>query len=193
MRRLLRCLPLLPALLSAQAPAPSAAPSRIARVIVSPAQREVAAGDTLRLTAEARDAAGAIVPGVQFRFSATGGRFEGTVDQTGLVTAGATGTMPIAVAAILPGERPVVERNGTLIMVDDDRLPLQPGERIERRRVRFRTLGCYPLTGAVESAATTLQDIVLELLQSRQSERQGRVIDHDAAASMEKKKREGYF
>ncbi len=110
MRRLLRCLPLLPALLSAQAPAPSAAPSRIARVIVSPAQREVAAGDTLRLTAEARDAAGAIVPGVQFRFSATGGRFEGTVDQTGLVTAGATGTMPIAVAAILPGERPVVER-----------------------------------------------------------------------------------
>ena len=110
MRRLLRCLPLLPALLSAQAPAPSAAPSRIARVIVSPAQREVAAGDTLRLTAEARDAGGAIVPGVQFRFSATGGRFEGTVDQTGLVTAGATGTMPIAVAAILPGERPVVER-----------------------------------------------------------------------------------
>jgi sulfate adenylyltransferase subunit 2 len=90
-------------------------------------------------------------------------------------------------------ERPVVDRNGTLLMVDDDRMRLLPGERIERRRVRFRTLGCYPLTGAVESSATTLEDIVLELLQSRQSERQGRVIDHDAAASMEKKKREGYF
>ncbi|MEY2734292.1 MAG: hypothetical protein RL340_1351, partial [Gemmatimonadota bacterium] len=110
MRRLLRCLPLLPALLSAQSPAPSAAPSRIARVIVSPAQREVAAGDTLRLTAEARDAAGAVIPGVQFRFSATGGRFEGNVDQSGLVTSGSTGILPVAVAAILPGERPVVER-----------------------------------------------------------------------------------
>jgi sulfate adenylyltransferase subunit 2 len=90
-------------------------------------------------------------------------------------------------------ERPVVDRDGTLLVIDDDRMRLLPGERIERRRVRFRTLGCYPLTGAVESSATTLQDIVLELLQSRQSERQGRVIDHDAAASMEKKKREGYF
>jgi sulfate adenylyltransferase subunit 2 len=90
-------------------------------------------------------------------------------------------------------ERAVVDRGGTLLLVDDGRMRLLPGERIERRRVRFRTLGCYPLTGAVESSATTLQDIVLELLQSRQSERQGRVIDHDAAASMEKKKREGYF
>jgi sulfate adenylyltransferase subunit 2 len=89
--------------------------------------------------------------------------------------------------------RPVVEREGAIFVVDDDRMRLLPGDRIERRMVRFRTLGCYPLTGAVESSATTLQDIVLELLQSRQSERQGRVIDHDASASMEKKKREGYF
>ncbi|NBX25758.1 MAG: sulfate adenylyltransferase subunit CysD [Planctomycetes bacterium] len=89
--------------------------------------------------------------------------------------------------------RPVVEREGAIFLVDDDRMRLLPGDRIERRMVRFRTLGCYPLTGAVESSATTLQDIVLELLQSRQSERQGRVIDHDSAASMEKKKREGYF
>ncbi|MBM3884787.1 MAG: Ig-like domain-containing protein [Gemmatimonadetes bacterium] len=104
---------LFPAVVAAQAPAPTAAPaapSRIARVIVTPAQREVAAGDTLRLRAEARDASGAVVPGVQFRFSATGGRFEGNVDQSGLVTSGSTGILPVAVAAILPGERPVVER-----------------------------------------------------------------------------------
>jgi len=89
--------------------------------------------------------------------------------------------------------RPVVGRGGVLIMVDDDRLPLEPGERPETRRVRFRTLGCYPLTGAVESAATTLQDIVEELRQSRWSERQGRLIDNDEEAAMERKKREGYF
>jgi sulfate adenylyltransferase subunit 2 len=90
-------------------------------------------------------------------------------------------------------ERPVVERNGMLIMVDDDRMKLLPGESIEMKRVRFRTLGCYPLTGAVESSATDLSQIVLELLQSRTSERQGRAIDSDASASMEKKKQEGYF
>ncbi len=90
-------------------------------------------------------------------------------------------------------ERPVVERNGMLIMVDDDRMKLLPGESIEMKRVRFRTLGCYPLTGAVESSATDLSQIVLELLQSRASERQGRAIDSDGSASMEKKKQEGYF
>ena len=89
--------------------------------------------------------------------------------------------------------RPVVGRDGVLIMVDDDRLPLDPGERAEMRLVRFRTLGCYPLTGAVESAAATPQDIVKELRQSRQSERQGRLIDNDEEAAMERKKREGYF
>ena len=89
--------------------------------------------------------------------------------------------------------RPVVRRDGTLIMVDDDRLPLEPGERPEMRLVRFRTLGCYPLTGAIESAATTLQEIVEELRQSRRSERQGRLIDNDEEAAMERKKREGYF
>jgi sulfate adenylyltransferase subunit 2 len=89
--------------------------------------------------------------------------------------------------------RPVVERDGALIMVDDERMPLHPGERPEMRSVRFRTLGCYPLTGAVESLATTLPDIIQEMLLTRSSERQGRVIDHDAAASMEKKKQEGYF
>jgi sulfate adenylyltransferase subunit 2 len=89
--------------------------------------------------------------------------------------------------------RPVVKRNSTLIMVDDDRLPLEPGERSETRLVRFRTLGCYPLTGAIESAATTPRDIVEELRQSRQSERQGRLIDNDEEAAMERKKREGYF
>jgi sulfate adenylyltransferase subunit 2 len=89
--------------------------------------------------------------------------------------------------------RPVVRRDGALIMVDDDRLPLHPGERPEMRSVRFRTLGCYPLTGAVESEATTLPQIIQEMLLSTSSERQGRVIDHDAAASMEKKKQEGYF
>ena len=89
--------------------------------------------------------------------------------------------------------RPVVKRDGALIMVDDDRMPLHPGERPEMRSVRFRTLGCYPLTGAVESEATTLPEIIQEMLLTRSSERQGRVIDHDAAASMEKKKQEGYF
>jgi sulfate adenylyltransferase subunit 2 len=89
--------------------------------------------------------------------------------------------------------RPVVERDGALIMVDDERMPLNPGERPEMRSVRFRTLGCYPLTGAVESEATTLPQIIQEMLLTKSSERQGRVIDHDAAASMEKKKQEGYF
>jgi sulfate adenylyltransferase subunit 2 len=89
--------------------------------------------------------------------------------------------------------RPVVRRGGVLIMVDDDRLPLEPGERPEMRLVRFRTLGCYPLTGAIESAAATPQEIVEELRQSRLSERQGRLIDNDEEAAMERKKREGYF
>lgn len=89
--------------------------------------------------------------------------------------------------------RPVVERDGTLIMVDDDRMPLAPGERPEIRKVRFRTLGCYPLTGAIESSADTLLGIIQEMLLTTTSERQGRVIDHDATASMEKKKQEGYF
>ena len=90
-------------------------------------------------------------------------------------------------------ERPVVERDGTLIMVDDDRMPLEPGEKPEMKMVRFRTLGCYPLTGAVESTAATLPEIIQEMLLTKTSERQGRVIDHDSAASMEQKKREGYF
>ena len=90
-------------------------------------------------------------------------------------------------------QRPVVERDGTLIMVDDERMPLRPREVPVMRHVRFRTLGCYPLTGAVESRADTLPAIIQEMLLSRTSERQGRVIDHDAAASMEKKKQEGYF
>jgi sulfate adenylyltransferase subunit 2 len=90
-------------------------------------------------------------------------------------------------------ERPVVERDGTLIMVDDDRMPLNPGEKPAMKMVRFRTLGCYPLTGAIESTATTLPEIIQEMLLTRSSERQGRVIDHDTAASMEKKKQEGYF
>jgi len=89
--------------------------------------------------------------------------------------------------------RPVVERDGTLIMVDDDRMPLNPGEVPMMKKVRFRTLGCYPLTGAVESEADTLPAIIQEMLLTRTSERQGRVIDHDSAASMEKKKQEGYF
>ena len=89
--------------------------------------------------------------------------------------------------------RPVVSRGGTLIMVDDERLPLEPGEQPQLRNVRFRTLGCYPLTGAVESTATTLDDIIRETLDSRFSERQGRIIDKDGAASMERKKQEGYF
>jgi sulfate adenylyltransferase subunit 2 len=91
------------------------------------------------------------------------------------------------------GRRPVVDRDGALIMVDDERMPLRPDERPELRSVRFRTLGCYPLTGAVESEATTLPEIIQEMLLTKSSERQGRVIDHDAAASMEKKKQEGYF
>ncbi|WP_041523308.1 sulfate adenylyltransferase subunit CysD [Gilvimarinus agarilyticus] len=90
-------------------------------------------------------------------------------------------------------KRPVVERDGTLIMVDDDRMPLEPGEEIQEKMVRFRTLGCYPLTGAVESEATTLTDIIQEMLLTTTSERQGRVIDHDSSGSMEKKKQEGYF
>ena len=89
--------------------------------------------------------------------------------------------------------RPVVERDGTLIMVDDERLPLRPGETPMLKRVRFRTLGCYPLTGAIESNADTVPAILQEMLLARTSERQGRIIDHDAAASMEKKKQEGYF
>ena len=89
--------------------------------------------------------------------------------------------------------RPVVERDGTLIMVDDERFELRPGEVIETKMVRFRTLGCYPLTGAVESAAATLPEIIQEMLLTRTSERQGRVIDHDQAGSMEEKKKEGYF
>jgi sulfate adenylyltransferase subunit 2 len=90
-------------------------------------------------------------------------------------------------------ERPVVERSGTLIMVDDDRLPLLPGETPQMRKVRFRTLGCYPLSGAIESDATSLDDIIAEMRKSTTSERQGRLIDSDEAGSMEKKKREGYF
>jgi len=89
--------------------------------------------------------------------------------------------------------RPVVERSGALIMVDDDRLPLNPGETPRMLRVRFRTLGCYPLTGAIESEAETLDDIIAEMRAATTSERQGRLIDTDEAASMEKKKREGYF
>ncbi len=90
-------------------------------------------------------------------------------------------------------ERPVVERDGVLIHVDDDRLQLQPGEVVRQKRVRFRTLGCYPLTGGVESDADTLEKIVQEMLLATTSERQGRVIDHDGAASMEEKKKDGYF
>lgn len=90
-------------------------------------------------------------------------------------------------------ERPVVERDGTLIMVDDDRMPLEPDEKPEMKMVRFRTLGCYPLTGAIESNATTLQDIMQEMLLTTTSERQGRLIDSDQAGSMETKKKEGYF
>jgi sulfate adenylyltransferase subunit 2 len=90
-------------------------------------------------------------------------------------------------------QRPVVVRDGQLIMVDDDRMPLKPGETPELRLVRFRTLGCYPLTGAIESSAETLAEIIQEMLVTTSSERQGRVIDHDQSASMEKKKQEGYF
>jgi len=97
------------------------------------------------------------------------------------------------VALYFSATRPVVNRDGTLIMVDDDRMPLAPGEVPMMKSVRFRTLGCYPLTGAVESTATSLEDIIQEMLLTKTSERQGRVIDHDSAASMEKKKQEGYF
>jgi sulfate adenylyltransferase subunit 2 len=97
--------------------------------------------------------------------------------------------VPLYYAAV----RPVVERDGTLLMVDDDRMPLRPGEVPMMKKVRFRTLGCYPLSGAVESEADSLVGIIQEMLLTRTSERQGRMIDHDAAASMEKKKQEGYF
>jgi sulfate adenylyltransferase subunit 2 len=90
-------------------------------------------------------------------------------------------------------ERPVISRDGMLIMVDDDRLQLRPGEKVEMKSVRFRTLGCYPLTAAVESTAATLPEIIQEMLLTRTSERQGRIIDHDQSGSMEKKKQEGYF
>ena len=90
-------------------------------------------------------------------------------------------------------ERPVVERDGMLIMVDDDRMPIGEHEKVEMKKVRFRTLGCYPLTGAVESEATTLPEIIQEMLLTTTSERQGRLIDHDQSGSMEQKKREGYF
>jgi sulfate adenylyltransferase subunit 2 len=93
----------------------------------------------------------------------------------------------------LAEKRPVVERDGTLIMVDDDRMPIEDGEEVMMKSVRFRTLGCYPLTGAVESTATTLPEIIQEMLLTKTSERQGRVIDHDSSGSMEKKKMEGYF
>jgi sulfate adenylyltransferase subunit 2 len=93
----------------------------------------------------------------------------------------------------LAADRPVVERDGTLIMVDDDRFRFVDGERPQMRKVRFRTLGCYPLTGAVESDAEDLPGVIAEMLLTTSSERQGRVIDHDSAASMERKKREGYF
>ncbi len=93
----------------------------------------------------------------------------------------------------LAAERPVVEKDGVLIMVDDDRMPIEPGEKIVNKVVRFRTLGCYPLTGAVESTANTLPEIIQEMLLATTSERQGRVIDHDQSGSMEEKKKEGYF
>jgi sulfate adenylyltransferase subunit 2 len=97
--------------------------------------------------------------------------------------------VPLYLAAM----RPVVDRDGTLVMVDDDRMPLRPDEVPMQKMVRFRTLGCYPLTGAVESTAETLPAVIQEMLLARTSERQGRMIDHDASASMEKKKQEGYF
>jgi sulfate adenylyltransferase subunit 2 len=90
-------------------------------------------------------------------------------------------------------ERPVVERDGALIMVDDDRMPLRPGEKPMMKKVRFRTLGCYPLTGAVESNAETLAEVIHEIAAARTSEREGRIIDHDQPSSMEAKKQEGYF
>ena len=101
-------------------------------------------------------------------------------------------SIPI-VPLYLAEKRPVVERDGTLIMVDDDRMPIAEDEEVQMKSVRFRTLGCYPLTGAVESTANTLPEIIQEMLLTKTSERQGRVIDHDSAGSMEKKKMEGYF
>ena len=97
--------------------------------------------------------------------------------------------VPLYFAAV----RPVVERDGALIMVDDERLPLKDGERPMMKKVRFRTLGCYPLSGAIESNADTVEAVIAEMLATRASERQGRLIDHDANASMERKKLEGYF
>lgn len=97
--------------------------------------------------------------------------------------------VPLYFAAI----RPVVNRNGVLIMVDDDRMPLKNGERVEEKKIRFRSLGCYPLSAAMESTASTIEEIVLEMLNSRTSEREGRLIDVDEASSMERKKRQGYF
>ena len=97
--------------------------------------------------------------------------------------------MPLYFAA----KRPTVERDGMLIMVDDDRFPLHDGETPVQRSIRFRTLGCYPLTGAIESEATTLTEVIQEILLTTTSERQGRAIDHESAGSMEKKKQEGYF
>jgi sulfate adenylyltransferase subunit 2 len=102
------------------------------------------------------------------------------------------GQIPV-VSLYFAKERAIVERDGALIMVDDDRLPLAEGEEPEMRMVRFRTLGCYPLTGAVESEADTLEKVIAEMLSSRVSELQGRVIDYDESGSMEEKKREGYF
>jgi sulfate adenylyltransferase subunit 2 len=93
----------------------------------------------------------------------------------------------------LSRERPVVNRDGTLIMVDDDRMPLRPGEQPMMRKVRFRTLGCYPLSGAVESTAESLAEVIQEMIQARTSEREGRLIDHDQPSSMEQKKQDGYF
>jgi sulfate adenylyltransferase subunit 2 len=90
-------------------------------------------------------------------------------------------------------KRPVVNRNGTLIMVDDDRFKLANGETIEEKLIRFRSLGCYPLTGAIESRAANVQEIIMELLNAQQSERQGRVVDHDSPYSLETKKQEGHF
>jgi sulfate adenylyltransferase subunit 2 len=101
-------------------------------------------------------------------------------------------SIPI-VPLYLAEKRPVVERDGSLIMVDDDRMPIGEDEEVQMKSVRFRTLGCYPLTGAVESTANTLPEIIQEMLLTKTSERQGRVIDHDSAGSMEKKKMEGYF
>jgi sulfate adenylyltransferase subunit 2 len=110
-------------------------------------------------------------------------------DVWGYIAAEEIPVVPLYFAA----PRPVVERGGTWIMVDDDRLPLLPGEDPQMRRVRFRTLGCYPLTGAIESAASTTTEIIVELRDARRSERQGRLIDGDEDAAMERKKREGYF